>query len=175
MIECIRFKTNPYKRVKLNINSKAGFNDLLATLNQIEINGAKVMSEHITYAVLELLNNSLRAHREKGIRKSITTDFSLKDGTLSIFIQDWGGGFDPSGLPYDIKKDPNQIDMHDEDFQVYREQHDYKRFGIGILIVKKTFDMFKLYFIDNNGEPVSWESGETAGTCIELEIGTNGN
>jgi anti-sigma regulatory factor (Ser/Thr protein kinase) len=157
------------------INSNADFNKLLSVLNTIEINGVSMQSEHITYAVLELLNNSMRAHRENNIDKKIRTEFTLSDRTLSIFIQDWGGGFDPSVLPYDLNGDPNDIDMHGQEFQQYREEHGYKRFGIGMLIVKKTFDHFKIYFIDEEMNPVTWDSGKVSGTCIELGLGENKN
>jgi len=171
----ILFNKKPYRKVNLKINSNADFNKLLSVLNTIEIPGVPVQSEHITYAVLELLNNSIRAHREKKVNKDIRTEFSVEDRSLNIFIQDWGGGFDPSQLPYDIQKDPEEIDMHGDVFQEYREQHGYKRFGIGMLIVKKTFDHFKMYFIDENLNPVTWESGRTSGTCFELGLGDSRN
>ena len=171
----ILFNNKPYRKVNLKINSNADFNKLLSVLNTIEITVVSVQSEHITYAVLELLNNSIRAHREKNVDKDIRTEFSVEDSALNIFIQDWGGGFNPENLPYDIQKNPEEIDMHGSIFQEYREQHGYKRFGIGMLIVKKTFDHFKIYFIDENMNPVTWKSGKTSGTCIELGLGENKN
>ena len=122
MSKQILFNNKPYRRVNLKINTNADFNKLLSVLNTIEITGVPVQSEHITYAVLELLNNSIRAHREKKIDKEIRTEFSVEDENLTIVIQDWGGGFNPKNLPYDISSTPDEIDMHGSVFQKYRER-----------------------------------------------------
>ena len=171
MVDTIRFNKKPYKKVRMKIKAKTNFNDLLSAVSLLTIEGNGIESDYIMYAVLELLNNSLRAHRERKIEKDIIAEFKINGNSLIIRIQDWGGGFNPQDLPYDIEADPEFIDMHGNSFQKYREENDYKRFGIGLLVCKKTFSQFNLYFIDNELKTVPWESGRTAGTCIELAVG----
>jgi len=173
MIQNILFNKKPYKKIVMKIKPQADFNDLLAAVSMVTIEGRDIESDHILYAVLELLNNSLRAHREKKVEKSIHTEFSLDDNSLKICVQDWGGGFDPSSLPYNMETTPESIDIHGKDFQKYREENDYKRFGIGILVCKKTFSRFNLYFIDEEFNTVTWDTGRTAGTCVELSLGAD--
>lgn len=172
----IRYREKMYRAVRLHIRTDSDFNDILNELNELVIPEAPISGEQIIYAILELINNSLRAHKEKSIRKKILAEFSItSDMHLQITIQDWGGGFDTSGLPYDLNGDPDSVDTNSETFQNYREEHGYMRFGIGLYVVKKTFDSFHLYFIDEDRNPVSWESGKAAGTCIELQLfGKNG-
>jgi len=168
MVEYLIFCGKNYKTVRLHIQSDADFNDILTELNEIEIATIEISSEQIMYAILELINNSLRAHKEKNVDKKILTQFSADDGNLYIKIQDWGGGFDISGLPYDLNELIDNVDTNSETFQEYREEHGYMRFGIGLYIVKKTFDSFRLFFIDENLKPAVWESGNVKGTNIEL-------
>lgn len=171
MIRYITFRGKAYRTIKLNIDPQAQFNDILLVLNTLRFNSVSINEEQIIFAILELINNSLRAHREKKKKEKITVIFHVKNNYLYIKIQDWGGGFDPSALPYDISENPDSIDTNSEVFHEYRETHGYKRFGIGLYVVKKTFHWFTLYFIDENYTPVEWDSGEAAGTCIELSIG----
>ncbi len=171
MIHYIRFRGKAYRKITLYIHPHAQFNDILLVLNSLRFNHDSINEEQIIFAILELINNSLRAHRENHKKEKITVLFSVKNNYLYIKIQDWGGGFDPSALPYDISENPDHIDTNSDVFHEYREAHSYKRFGIGLYVVKKTFHSFKLHFIDENHSRVEWESGKTAGTCIELHIG----
>ncbi|MEW5816339.1 MAG: ATP-binding protein [Spirochaetota bacterium] len=171
MIQHIEFRKKPYRRLKINIKPIAEFNEILHILNCINFPGLTVNTEHVIYAILELINNSLRAHREKKVERSIKVVLQNSEGRLQILIQDWGGGFDPSKLPYDLNCNPEEIDMNSPVFQAYREKHGYKRFGIGIYVVKKTFTSFRLYFINGAMQEVEWGNGRIAGTCIELTLG----
>jgi signal transduction histidine kinase len=167
----IRYRGKKYRSIRLHIRTDAEFNDILQELNEIELADIPISSEQIMYAILELINNSLRAQKEKRTRKKILSEFSLAgEGGLFIKIRDWGGGFDISKLPYDLSSSTDDVDTNSETFQNYREEHGYMRFGIGLYVVKKTFDSFKLYFIDEELQQVQWESGEARGTCIELQL-----
>lgn len=171
MIKNIIFNNKTYKKININIKPQAEFNDILLVLNELHFEGYEDQEEQIIFAILELLNNSLRAHREKGIDKNILLMFHLQPSQLIITLQDWGGGFDPDNLPYELKEDVRNIDTNNDIFQQYREKFNYLRFGIGLYVVKKTFSTFDLYFIDNQKRKVTWESGLTAGTCVELTLG----
>ena len=138
MVEYLSFHGKKYRTVRLHIRPDADFNDILSELNDIEVIKIEISSEQIMYAILELLNNSLRAHKEKGIEKKILTQFSVNDGKLHVKIQDWGGGFDISSLPYNLNEQTDDVDTNSGTFQEYREEHGYMRFGIGLYIVKKT-------------------------------------
>ena len=173
MIKNIIYKNKSYKKLRINIKPTAEFNDILIVLNEVHFEGYEDFEEQIIFAILELLNNSMRAHREKSVDDNIRLSFRLMSPMLHIVVQDWGGGFDPSSLPYELKENAEKIDTNSEIFQRYREKYNYLRFGIGLYVVKKTFSSFNLYFVDKNNRKVSWESGNTAGTCIELTLGTN--
>jgi light-regulated signal transduction histidine kinase (bacteriophytochrome) len=169
----IKYKDTLYKRVNIRIDPTVEFNDILFTLNSLGFKDCEANAEQVTFALLELINNSLRAHREKNITHSIHLIFEALDDCLHIIVQDWGGGFDPQQLPYELFQDPSSIDTNNAIFQRYRENHNYLRFGMGIYVVKKTFETFNLYFIDEKENRVNWESGKTAGTLVELTIGHN--
>ena len=127
--------------------------------------------DNIKYAVMELLNNSLRAHREKRVNKAIITTLNTFNSHLTINIKDYGGGFDPGKLPYDLEKDHREINPQSSCFIEYREKYNYMRFGMGLLLARRTFTCFDLSFFDNYGKQIKWESGEAAGTIIRLSTG----
>lgn len=172
-MEYILYQNRAYKQVSISIRPDAEFNDILLILNSLEFKECKQNEEQIIFAILELLNNSLRAHREKNIYECIRLIFRAEKKKLYISISDWGGGFDPNRLPYSIDEEPDNIDTNNEVFHQYRAKFNYLRFGIGLYVVKKTFSTFDLYFIDKQKQRVTWESGQAAGTCVELSIGTN--
>ncbi|MFO7850104.1 MAG: ATP-binding protein [Spirochaetia bacterium] len=148
------------------------FKKILNKLNDVYIPECGVTREQAVYAVLELLNNSLRAHRERGETTPIYLHFSIGKEGLEVYLQDWGGGFDVSSLPYDLNKNPEEINIHNEEFESYRREHRYKKFGLGLYLAKKTFHNFSLYFIDGNGSVTDWENGDIAGTVILLRTHT---
>ncbi|MBN2049950.1 MAG: ATP-binding protein [Spirochaetales bacterium] len=171
MIRKIVYCDKAYKKIRLNISPGAKFNTILSTINRIDYPGTPVKSEHINYAILELINNSLRAHRERDEKDPVTVEFSVKPPNLHVDIIDRGGGFNPGKLPFSLSADPDTVDIHNEEFNVYRKQNDYKRFGMGFYIVKKTFQTFELSFYDGSGNPVPWEHGNVIGTRINLSLG----
>jgi sensor histidine kinase regulating citrate/malate metabolism len=170
MIEYIRYGKKKCRKLRLHIDPHADFSAILKTLNQMDFITTPINSEQIMYAILELLNNSLRAQKEKGVSKPILTQFSINNNSLHIKVQDWGGGFDLNQLPYDLYCNVEEINTNNENFQEYREKHGYIRFGIGLYVVRKTFHRFNLFFIDEDLMPVEYDSGKAKGTCIELSL-----
>ncbi len=158
--------------VRINITPTVEFREILKVLNNIYLpDYDNIDHDNIKYAVMELLNNSLRAHREKRVNKTIITTFNTFNSHLTINIKDYGGGFDPGKLPYDLEKDHQEINPQSSSFIEYREKNNYLRFGMGLLLAKRTFAYFDLSFFNNYEKQVKWESGEAAGTIIRLSTG----
>jgi anti-sigma regulatory factor (Ser/Thr protein kinase) len=159
------------RTVRLLVNPRTDFRQVIETLESIVMPPVRVNQEHVRFAVLELLNNSIRAHREKGEPRSIVLDLTISDGRLVVSIRDFGGGFDMAKLPYDLHEDPSRLDLHSSSFESYQKRNGFKRFGMGIYVAKKTFDEFRLVFLDSNDRPMPWVAGETVGTLITLTVG----
>ncbi len=164
----IKYKDKKYKTVTIKLSRNSDFNALLKEFNMLYFTDIGAEMEHIRYAVLELVNNSIRAHKERNVNDRIILNFMMQPEALQIKITDAGGGFDTAGLPYDIHDDVSQIDLNNEAFQAYREKHGYNRFGMGLLVTKRTFHDFSITFYDARGEQESWKAGETIGTIITM-------
>ena len=164
----IKYKEKKYKSATIKLSRDSDFNALLKEFNRLFFSGIGNKIEHIQYAVLELVNNSIRAHKEQNTSEYIILNFHMETDALTIRIKDAGGGFDTSTLPYDIHNDVNDIDMNNHSFQEYRERHGYNRFGMGLLVTKRTFHEFLISFYDEEGEKESWSEGTTIGTIITM-------
>jgi len=164
----IKYKDKKYKTVTIRLTKSTEFSSLLKEFHQIYFTGLDKKMEHIRYAVLELVNNSIRAHQERDEQAPITLQFILSDQDLLIIMKDRGGGFDTGRLPYDISEPVDHIDLNNPDFQAYRERHGYHRFGMGLLVAKRTFDDFVLKFHARGKEELSWTEGRTEGTILEM-------
>jgi anti-sigma regulatory factor (Ser/Thr protein kinase) len=158
------------RTIRLKISPQADFREVIRTLESILIPPFRVSDEHIRFAILELLNNSIRAHREKNEPREILVDLTVADGLLVVAIRDFGGGFDTKRLPYDLNEDPRSLDLHSSSFQEYQEKNGYKRFGMGIYVARKTFDEFRLVFFDERDRPIRYTPGATVGTLITLTV-----
>lgn len=163
------------RAVRLAVSPLADFRQVIHTFDAIGMPPARVSGENVRFAVLELVNNSLRAHREKGESRDILVDLAVTGARLCIAVRDFGGGFDPSRLPYDIDTDPGSLDPHSQPFQEYRERNGYKRFGMGILAAKRTFDHFHLQFLDARDMPSPFVPGLIVGTLITVDLRTSGS
>ena len=168
MARYIQYEKKRYKKLSFRIFPSTDFQQILSKLNNVSFSHSSLTPEQIIYAVLELINNSLRAHREKEHDLPIYLRFAVEENGYEVYMQDWGGGFDVSNLPYDLNEDTEHINIHDENFEQYRLEHNHQRFGLGLFLAKKTFTHFNLYFIDEDGMETTWESGNTAGTVIHL-------
>ena len=164
----IKYKAKKYKTVCIKLSGTSDFNALLKEFNALSFCPLEDKIENIRYAILELVNNSIRAHKESGSSGLILLDLAINQDFLKISIKDSGGGFDTECLPYDINQDISLIDMNAPSFQEYREKHGYNRFGMGLLVTKRTFDYFDITFYDKSGAAVPWERGAVVGTIIEM-------
>jgi anti-sigma regulatory factor (Ser/Thr protein kinase) len=160
------FDDREYKRIRLSIHPRAEFRRVLKTLAGMRMPEAGQNSEHLKYAVLEMINNSLRAHRTAGVEDPVEVRIDDRQEEIRIEVRDRGRGFDPSSLPYSLDGSPSSIDLNSEEFQDYRRRHGYQRFGMGLPLVLRTFDSFQLRFLDHEGKNVAWEPGRVKGTSI---------
>lgn len=170
MSAVLAFREKNLIRLKISIFIHARFQEIYTVFNEIVFPFNHSERDTYTYAVLELVNNSLRAHREKDSSRPVEVTFRAQSGSIEIAVEDRGGGFDPARLPYDLDQDVSSIDLHGEAFQRYRQKHDNSRFGMGLYIAKRAFTGFSLEFIDEEGELVDWGSSNVAGTRILLTL-----
>jgi anti-sigma regulatory factor (Ser/Thr protein kinase) len=160
------------RTIRLTVSPRANFREAIRLLGAITIPPTPVSDEHIRFAILELLNNSIRAQKEKGDPRDICIDMTVSDGRLVVSIRDYGGGFDLARLPYDLSADSASLDLRSSPFEEYQKQNGYKRFGMGLYIAKKTFEDFRLVFLDQQDRPAQWAPGQVAGTLITVSVGT---
>jgi anti-sigma regulatory factor (Ser/Thr protein kinase) len=166
------FQSKQSDQVTVNIHPKADFREVLQTLESIHFPDFVSNAENIKYAVLELISNSLRAHREKKVDKQVIAVFRADDTKIEIEVKDFGGGFDPKRLPYPLGAPAESIDQTSEAFEEYQKKYKYLRFGMGLLVTKKTFPFFQVIFFDEEEQPVQWGQSEVIGTVIR--VSTNG-
>ena len=157
--------------VRIKISPSSDFRRVIHALDCVEFPSLKVTPENLKFAVLELVNNSVRAHREREEERDITVDMTAVDGKLHVAVRDFGGGFDPGVLPYSLESDPSTLDVLSESFLSYQKRNAYRKFGMGILVAKRTSDRFQLVFLDENDTPVPWDPERVAGTLIRMELG----
>ncbi len=160
------------RSVRLAVSPRADFRQVIHTFDAIAMPRTRVSVENIRFAILELVNNSLRAHRERGEERDILVSMTVAAGRFSVAIRDFGGGFDPGRLPYRLDDDPAGLDLHSPPFEEYQKRNGYKRFGMGIIVAKKTFDSFHLQFLDERDMPSPFVPGRIVGTLITLELPT---
>ncbi len=169
--ESLQVNGKQSRTIRLTVNPRADFREVIRTLEAISIPACRVSAEHLRFAILELLNNSIRAHLERGETRDISIDMTASDGKFVVAIRDFGGGFDTKKLPYDLEADPQTLDLHSTPFAEYQKKNGYKRFGMGIYVARKTFDEFRLVFLDDKDVPTpSWDPGRTVGTLITLAV-----
>lgn len=166
----ITYRGKACRQLRLTIDPRSEFRDVLRIIEEVDLAGDGLNPVNMKYALLELINNSLRAHREKKVDKPITVTFIAGDGSLGVDILDHGRGFDPASLPYRLEDDHSAVDPRSEPFLRYQERHGHQRFAMGLLVARRTFPRFELLFIDPDEQPVTWGSGPVDGTLIRLGI-----
>jgi anti-sigma regulatory factor (Ser/Thr protein kinase) len=166
----IKHNGKKYKSVILRVSRSTDFSVLMEQFNNMDFTGFDDNKlENIRHSLLELVNNSIRAHKERQEDAVIILRFTMTPQELIIILQDKGGGFDKKSLPYDIDLDVNDIDIKNQYLKDYREKHGYIRFGMGLFITKKAFDTFILKFTASDGSLNDrYEKGISTGTFIEL-------
>lgn len=155
----LTYREKSYQKLKFTFSKDISFQRILNTLNKVRFDGVVVNDEQAIYAILELVNNSLRAHREKDVKEKIILHLKASEDLLHIRLKDKGGGFDPESLPYNLFAPVEEIDTCSDAFEGYREKHQYRRFGMGLLLARKIFPGFRLSFYQENGH---------RGTIIDL-------
>ena len=164
------YKEKEYKRIIFRLNPELGVNTILNSLENLKLNKVEEKSYCIKYAVLELISNSIRAHRKKKIDDPVCITFEENNSTLNVEIRDKGGGFDPRILPYNIEEPVDRIDFQSDAFTQYQKDHNYKRYGMGILLARKVFPVFAICFYNRTGEDSSWEEGNIVGTVVRISL-----
>jgi hypothetical protein len=166
------FQSKQSEQVTVNIHPEADFREVLKTLESIHFPDFVTNAENIKYAVLELISNSLRAHREGNVDRQVIAVFRAEDSKVDIEVKDFGGGFDPKRLPYPLEAPAETIDQTSDAFEEYQEKYKYLRFGMGLLVTKKTFPFFQVTFFDDEEQPVQWGESGVIGTVVR--VSTNG-
>lgn len=166
----IIFRGKPLSSVRFKIPPQGNFGTVLRTFNNLEYPVRHVSAEQINFAILELLSNSLRAHREKAVEDPILVEMYTNDERFLVRIIDRGGGFDPARLPYDFEQDVESINLMSEAFIQYRESYENSRFGMGFIATRRVFPGFKLYFYNKHMKPCRWPDRHLVGTVVELNI-----
>jgi len=164
----VAFEKKRCNNLVLKISPHTPFQDILARMEKIEFVGCSISSEHIIYSILELVNNSLRAQRSRKVEDPILLKIMTDSRGFEIELKDWGGGFDINSLPYSLDGDISEVNIHSEDFENYRQVHNYRRFGLGLYLARKTFHDFAIHFFDSEGNESEWVKGQSAGTRIKL-------
>jgi anti-sigma regulatory factor (Ser/Thr protein kinase) len=165
------FGERRYKRIRLAIHPEAPFRRVLQVLDDLRLPGFGIDPEHLKYALLEMINNSIRAHKTHLVKERIIVLLRRLESPRSgvqILVEDRGPGFDPDTLPYSLTDDPGTIDLNSPIFEEYRKANNYRRFGMGLPMVLRTFDSFDLEFRDENGLSIPWSPGKVRGTRITV-------
>jgi anti-sigma regulatory factor (Ser/Thr protein kinase) len=158
------------RTIRVKMNPTSDFRGVIHAFDSIKLPRTAVDPENLKFAILELINNSIRAHKERSESRDILVDITVAENKLHIAIRDFGGGFDPGLLPYALDSDPSTLDIHAQSFHAYQEKNGYKRFGMGIYLAKKTFEQFQLLFLDEKDLPASWAPGRIVGTLIRVNL-----
>jgi len=164
------FRGKPLSSVRFKIPPAGSFGTVLRTFNNLEYPVRNISFEQINFAILELLSNSLRAHREKAVEEPVLIEMYTNAERFLVRIIDRGGGFDPAKLPYQFDQDVESINLMSEAFTKYRETYDNSRFGMGFIATRRVFPGFKLYFYNKNLKPCQWPDKQLVGTIVELNI-----
>lgn len=170
MTSSIVYRTKEVTSLLLTIDPGTEFRRIVDDFEEIHYPPLRVNPELVSFALLELVSNSIRAHREKGITDAVLVQIAAEGGELRARVQDSGRGFDPSLLPYDIDAAPENVDLMSDAFAEYRRRHDGSRFGMGLYVAKKTFRKFQLAFVDAGDRPCPWFSGKVKGTRIDMTL-----
>ena len=164
----MQYKGKNYKTILIRLKGDTPSSQVLSIIKGIEVDCSVEKLEEISCALKELISNSLRVHQEKKVNESIELKIQTYNQALYFELKDQGGGFDLTHLPYDINTETEGIDLSDAAFQEYREKSNYRHFGMGLLINKRTFDDFKVLFYDLDGISLQWKPESCIGTIIKM-------
>lgn len=172
MIQSLNVDGKKSRTVRVTVNPAADFRGVIHAFDAIRLPKTSIGTDNLKFAILELVNNSIRAHKERKDGRDILVDLTVTEDRLHISVRDYGGGFDPGILPYPLESPASSLDLQSEAFQEYQKKNGYKRFGMGIYLAKKSFEHFQLLFLDEKDSPMSWMPGRISGTLIRLDLPT---
>lgn len=158
------------RAIKVLVRPRCEFPSVFKVFNAIRYPTTGVADEQISFAILELVSNSMRAHKERGCEEAIIVRLWIEGNFMMIRVSDQGGGFDPSRLPYSLSAPVDSLHLMAPEFIAYRERYGNTRFGMGLVAVRRIFPLFSLKFVDASGKELVWPSVEIAGTTIILGI-----
>jgi anti-sigma regulatory factor (Ser/Thr protein kinase) len=141
---------------------------LLSIFRKIHFPETGKSDEQLSIAFIELITNSLRAQAELDVREPVLLDILSDRLCLKAKVSDHGGGFDMAALPFPLDEPITAIDPTADAFVEYRNRHGFTRFGMGLVLVRRTFQRFSLRFIDRLGRECAWPSPDIIGTEIDL-------
>lgn len=169
-IEAILYDGEERKAVRIMVRPRCEFPAVLAIFNAMRFPDTGIPDEQISFAILELVSNSMRAHVERGSEDSIVIRLWIKGGLFMATVSDRGGGFDPARLPYSFDAPVASLNVMAPEFVAYRERYDNSRFGMGLVAVRKIFPIFSLTFVDGSDAERAWPSPDIEGTKIALGL-----
>lgn len=111
----------------------------------------------------ELINNSIRASKEKNINIPISLEIKYEMDKIIIKIIDYAGGFDVEGTCFG-----KHLQSAGKEHCEYIEKT--HRGGMGLKMASKIFDSFKIIFLDRNKKPSNFIEGQIEKTIIKLTI-----
>ncbi|OQX28868.1 MAG: hypothetical protein B0D92_06700 [Spirochaeta sp. LUC14_002_19_P3] len=142
----------------LYFNPYLPFSSTVEQVNALKFH-AQISDESIRVALLELLANSIRAHREKQISSKVKLEIRRNKRCIAISLTDRGGGFSPKKPPPLAPSARNP------------------RFGMGLNLAKKLLPTMNIRFYNAQNSFIPYTPGKTEGTHIDivLELPLNGN
>jgi hypothetical protein len=166
----IKYEGVEHRAANIAVRPNCEFPTVLGTFNAIRYPNTGVSDEQISFAILELVSNSMRAHRERGREEAIVVRVWIEGSLMMVSVADRGGGFDPGRLPYAFDVPVASLDLMAPEFIAYRERYDNARFGMGLVAVRKIFPVFSLKFVDGSDKELAWPSPGIEGTMIVLGL-----
>lgn len=158
------------KSVRITVSPNCRFNAVLGIFSALRFPDSGVSDDKISFAILELVSNSMRAHNERGSEDAVVVRLWVEGNTMMATVADRGGGFDPALLPYSIDAPVESVDVLAPEFIAYRERYENARFGMGLVAVRKIFPIFTLKFVDRADAELAWPSPRIEGTTILLGL-----
>ena len=86
----ILFRQKRLRELRFQIRPSCKIHQIVPVLDSIAYTPPLANKEHVAYALLELINNSLRAHREKSIPAPISLRIRSTGSALHIEVRDRG-------------------------------------------------------------------------------------
>jgi hypothetical protein len=166
----IRYGAEERRAARIVVRPNSEFPAILRIFNALIYPVSGISADRISFAILELLSNSMRAQCERGREEPIVVRIWIEGNAMMASVQDRGGGFDPASLPYAFDAPVDSLDLMSPDFIEYRERSNNTRFGMGLVAVRKIFPLFSLKFVDASDRELPWPSPDIEGTRITLGL-----